>query len=96
MLVQKFALIKDVDLSPSKNRFYIYLFLHEKISICVYIYIYMRCSKVDDGADSLCAVYYHILCNYIITANHPPEVAVLCGNTLLQNKHSDLSTSHTH
>lgn len=51
--------------------FYIYLFIHEKMSICVY----MRCSKVDDGADSLCAVYYHILCNYIITANHPPEVA---------------------
>lgn len=72
--------------------FYIYLFVHEKMSICVYT----RCSKVDDGADSLCAVYYHILCNYIITANHPPEVAVLCGNTLLQNKHSDLSTSHTH
>lgn len=53
-------------------------------------------SKVEDGADSLCAVYYHILCNYIITANHPPEVAQLRGNTLLQNKHSDLSTSHTH
>lgn len=32
-------------------------------------------SKVEDGADSLCAVYYRILCNYIITANHPPEVA---------------------
>lgn len=63
-----------------------------KISICVY----KRWSNADDGADSLCAVYYHILCNYIITANHPPEVAVLCGNTLLQNKHSDLSTSHTH
>lgn len=50
---------------------YVYLFVHEEISICVYT----RCSKVEDGADSLCAVYYRILCNYIITANHPPEVA---------------------
>lgn len=46
-------------------------FVHEKISICVNA----RHSKVEDGADSLCAVYYRILCNYIITANHPPEVA---------------------
>lgn len=70
--------------------FYIYLFVHKKISVCV------RCTKVQDASDSLCAVYYRILCNYIITANHPPEVAKLCGNTVLQNKHSDLSTSHTH
>lgn len=75
---------------------FIFTCFYMKKLVYVCIYIYMRCSKVDDGADSLCAVYYHILCNYIITANHPPEVAVLCGNTLLQNKHSDLSTSHTH
>lgn len=56
----------------------------------------MGCSKAHYAPDSLCAVYYHILCNYIITSNHPPEVAVLCGNALLQNKHSNLSTSHTH
>lgn len=46
-------------------------FAHERMSVRVNA----RHSKVEDGADSLCAVYYRILCNYIITANHPPEVA---------------------
>lgn len=38
------------------------------------VYVHIR-GVAEDGADSLCAVYYRILCNYIITANHPPEVA---------------------
>lgn len=50
---------------------FFFFFAHERISERVNA----RHSKVEDGADSLCAVYYRILCNYIITANHPPEVA---------------------
>lgn len=55
------------------SRVFLYcrIFAHEKMSVRVNA----RHSKVEDGADSLCAVYYRILCNYIITANHPPEVA---------------------
>lgn len=77
---------------------FVFLFAHKEMCIKLFIYKYMvlnvKFSK--DEADSLRAVYYHIWCNYIITANHPPEVAVLSGNALLQNKHCDLNTYHTH
>lgn len=71
VLMQVCMCVRVCLLKSDNYIFYVYLFVHEEISICVYT----RCSKVEDGADSLCAVYYRILCNYIITANHPPEVA---------------------